>query len=201
MRETHHRSERQVLLVRHGRPLWDERSPIRGTEFGSWVRGYDEAPLDPSTEPPVRLREQTVRFECVVTSTLRRSIESARLLVPGRSLVHDSVFDEASQPTNLPFRFRLPAKVWDAVSRGAWLCGWTGTAESFTEARARAVSGAVLLMKLAQEHGRVVLAGHGMMNRMLARELRRHGWAGTLPPRDYWGASLLAEKGESQDGQ
>jgi hypothetical protein len=40
--------KQRILLVRHGRPLCDERTPIRGTDFGAWVHAYDEAPLDAS---------------------------------------------------------------------------------------------------------------------------------------------------------
>jgi broad specificity phosphatase PhoE len=190
------RSERrrampEVLLVRHGRPLCDDRTPVRGAEFAAWVQAYDEAPIDVSVTPPARLREMAGSFDCLVTSSLRRARESAHLLTGGRTALSEAVFDEAGIPTAITVSFRLPPPYWDAASRAAWFCGWSGGAESIHAARSRARLGAERLAACSRTHGRVMLVGHGMMNRLLAGELRRAGWKGALPKTAYWGSTLL----------
>jgi broad specificity phosphatase PhoE len=190
---------REILLVRHGRPLCDERTPIRGADFGAWARAYDDAPLDAGVEPPASLRRRVEPFDCIVTSSLRRSRESAHLLTGGRTSLSDAVFDEAGVPTALALRLRLPPGYWDVAVRVAWLCGWSGGAESMRAATARARLGAARLATLAAEHGRVVLVGHGMMNRLLSRELQRTGWVGRKPPIVYWGSAILTSK--SREGR
>jgi hypothetical protein len=75
------------------------------------------------------------------------------------------------------------------VSRATWLCGWSGGIEPIGVARARSLNASRRLIGLANEHGRVALVGHGMMNLLIARHLRRAGWTGHRPPTTYWGTS------------
>lgn len=42
-------------------------------------------------------------------------------------------------------------------------------------------------MVLAQENEKVILVGHGLMNRLIAGNLRRNNWQGpTSPGKKYW---------------
>jgi broad specificity phosphatase PhoE len=73
----------------------------------------------------------------------------------------------------------------------AWHIGWSQGAESVREARRRAQRAAERLVELAREHGSVMLIGHGQINRLIARALRRMGWHGSRPGRAYWSVGEL----------
>jgi len=181
----------KILLVRHGRPAFDDRTPIAGSGFATWVRGYDGAPLDVSVPPPPGVRAQASYVGCVATSTLRRAQESAVLLAPGRPLVCDSLFAEAGIPSAIPSSLRLTPRRWAFVARVAWFCGWSRDAESFSGARSRAHRAAERLAELARVHGSVMLVGHGLMNALILRVLGRTGWHGSASHAAYWSVVAL----------
>ena len=176
----------QIVLVRHGRPAIDYRTRVAGSGYGDWIRRYDEAPLDLTVPPPAGLFMRLAAVGCVATSPLRRSLESAQLLAPGLPLVCDPLFAEAGIPSTLPFSLALPPRYWTLVFRVAWSWGLSQDAESLRAARRRAQRAAMRLAELAREHGSVVLVGHGQINRLIARALRRMGWKGVGAGRAYW---------------
>jgi broad specificity phosphatase PhoE len=180
-----------VLLIRHGIPLCDHRTKIRGCDFASWVAAYESAPVDRSIPPPPELQARLATVPCIVTSTLRRAIESASLVAPGRPATSYALFDEAGIPTAIPFRLTLSPGQWDVFARVAWILGWSAGAESLRDARARATRAAAQMVALASEHGTVALVGHGMLNTLVSRALRRFGWTGSGSPRTYWGSVAL----------
>ena len=175
-------------------PLCDHHTKIRGCDFAEWVAAYDRAPIDRSRLPAVELRARVAAISCTVTSTLRRSIESASLVAPAQPAASDPLFDEAGIPTAIPFRFTLSPNHWDMLARAAWILGWSPGVESFRVARRRAARAAAHLETLACEHGAVALFGHGMLNTLIARTLRRSGWVGTGSPRTYWGSVVLQRR-------
>jgi broad specificity phosphatase PhoE len=158
------------------------------------VKCYDDAPLDRSFLPTSGLLARVSRVPCIVTSTLRRSLESAAILAPGRSVVTEELFKEAGIPTAIPLRVALSPGSWDALARAAWLLRMAAGDEPFTEARSRATRAAERLAGLAREHGAVALVGHGMLNTLIARSLRAFGWTGTGNSRVYWGSVALQER-------
>lgn len=183
---------REILLVRHGRVSCDRRTRIRGREFGGWVMAYDAASLDLSLAPPRGLVDQIAATEYIATSTLRRAIESAALLAGGRPVISDSLFDEAGVPVRFPFGLALRPEQWDVVARTAWFAGWSGAGESFRQATRRADRAGEHLSALARAHGSVTLVGHGMLNTLIGRALRRRGWTGAGSPRAYWGVLRMS---------
>ena len=187
----------EILLIRHGMPLCDHRTKIRGCDFAGWVAAYDHASIDRSILPAPELHARVAAVSCIVTSKLRRSIESASLVAARFALTSDSLFDEAGIPTSLPFRFALSPKHWDMLARAAWILGWSPGVESFRAARRRAARAAAHLETLSCEYGAVTLFGHGMLNTLIARALRRSGWIGTGSPRTYWGCVVLQKSGSN----
>jgi broad specificity phosphatase PhoE len=68
------------------------------------------------------------------------------------------------------------------------LFGFSRNGESLIDTRIRARQAAAKLIELAEGHRQVLLVGHGFMNRFIARELLRSGWAGPLKPgKGFWG--------------
>ena len=181
----------RIILVRHGRPAWDFRTPIRGHALGDWRRGEDDAPLDEVSRPGAALIQLIGAARCVFTSPLRRSRESAALLAPGTTTVIDVGFRDADLPCAFRSQLRLPPELWGLIARSAWFCGWAAGAESFTAARDRAAKSAALLRARAEQDDVVALVGHGMMNILIAGHLRAAGWRGPrLPSRKHWGFAV-----------
>ena len=181
----------EILLVRHGKPQCDHSTRIRGCEFARWVAEFEDAPIDRSFLPSPELLARVARVPCITTSPLRRSVESALILAPGRSAMAEPLFKEAGIPTAIPFRVALSPGFWDALARAAWLLGMASGDESFREARVRAAQAGARLVALARQHGAVALVGHGMLNTLIARALRASGWTGNGTPRVYWGSVAL----------
>src|SRR5262245_25609682 len=121
----------EILLIRHGVPLCDLHTKIRGCDFAEWIAAYDRAPIDPDVLPAPEMRARLAAVSCIVTSTLRRSIESAALVATAPPVASDALFDEAGIPTAIPFRFALWPDHWNVLARAAWMLGWSPGAESF----------------------------------------------------------------------
>src|SRR5436190_24229252 len=75
------------------------------------------------------------------------------------------------------------SRVWTALARFAWVCGWSAGVESFKSARTRAAEAARILIARAEAHGSVALMGHGFMNILISGRLRAQGWTGPRFPR------------------
>jgi broad specificity phosphatase PhoE len=180
---------RTITLVRHGTPDWDFRTPIPGAALAHWLEGERAAALATTQRPSAELSAQVRHAGCVVVSPLRRSIESARAVAPGVDPIVDECFTEPALPSApaSASRLRFRPGVWTWLARSAWFCGWSRGVETFRAARARASRAAGTLAALATEHGDVVLIGHGLMNILIAAELRRLGWRGPRFPRPrHW---------------
>jgi len=139
-------------------------------------RAYDAADIA-DTPPPEHHR----LFESnpfVVCSDLPRSSGSAAVLGVTRVDLIDPLFRECGMPYFSVGGIKLPVKIWVALQRGAWLCGYTGGSESFSQARSRAKQAAGCLINLAEHHHHVLLVGHGMLNHFIAGQLLQLGWQG-----------------------
>jgi broad specificity phosphatase PhoE len=93
-------------------------------------------------------------------------------------MISDGLFREAGLPYEPVALMRMPPYAWAALFRVLWVFGFQANGESIQAFRERARSAANRLISLAHEHGSVLLAGHGMMNRYIARELLSAGWNG-----------------------
>ncbi len=176
-----------IVLARHGRPAWDVRTPIPGHALADWLRGEADAPLAPSPRPGAELERLGRAAQCLVTSPLRRSRDSAQLLAPATAPLIDPRFREAELPAAIRSGVRLRPGMWTWLARLAWFCGWSAGVESFTAARERASHAASVLTNHAREFGAVLLVGHGLMNILIAQRLRALGWRGPrFPSRKHW---------------
>ena len=186
----------QIALVRHGRPRLAVPRRIAGHELRVWIDRYDGAGIDPELPPPAKTLALAAAAACIVTSTLRRSIESARALAPAPATVAEAAFREAGLPSPTHTRLRLSPRAWGALTRIAWYLGWCPNAETLGQARQRAASAAAHLVELCHKHGSVLLVGHAVFNRLIAAELRRSGWRGpALPSGSYWQAGVYQRRG------
>lgn len=183
-------SERQsaITLIRHGRPLTDRPEWVAGRDLARWWKTYDDAPIDPKSQPPVEVAELARSADTVTSSPLRRAFTSARLLDPSREPV--ILPDAAEVGSALPgCRLALPARIWSVLARFMWFAGGGTRSETVAEATARAGLVAEKLAFLARERGSVVFVGHGILNYLVGRRLNSSGWVTTQRmSRRHWAA-------------
>ena len=165
----------QIILVRHAKVLMPDPTPLYASEMRAWVHAYDHAPIEidiPHKEQLVALATQSA---CLVCSGHGRSIGSLALLgaIPERQ---ERIFDEVAVPSVNWRGVKLAPKVWLVLFRIASLFGYRGGGESLSDAKVRAVLAVDRLVDFSAEAESTLLLGHGLMNRFIAKELKRRGW-------------------------
>ncbi len=167
-----------IILVRHGKSLLVENMPVNIGGFKEWVEKYDTSGIleEPSFPPETLLKASGAKM--VLTSDLKRAVQSAEMLKPDIKAAADPVFREVamSVPLSGPKGLKLTAGWWAVIFRCLWLYGYAGGGESFQAAKKRAAAATGILDKSAREHGDVLLVGHGFFNRMIGKELKKLGW-------------------------
>lgn len=175
-----------ITIARHGRPdanreLWLD---WRGYEAW-WDDHYQPAGLVGGQDAPEALRAAAAEAHTVFASSLRRAIETAEAVAPGREVVIDPVFVEAELPPP-PMPGRYMAKTWGVFARCSWWLGAARGRESRADAERRAGQAAQHLIAAAAA-GPVVLCAHGWFNRMIRPHLRGAGWTCVRDGGDtYW---------------
>lgn len=179
----------KITLMRHGKPVLAKTGWVAPVEMAHWIECYQLSEVAADGVPHLSLALAN-SATCIVASTARRALSSVQVL--GQTVrVTDAVFGEAELPFAL-WRFpRLPPFVWAAIFRMLWLVGYSRGADSIQATKARARAAAHQLIALAGQGAPVLLVGHGIMNRLIARELLALGWAGPAKPASqHWGASV-----------
>ena len=157
----------EIILYRHAEPTVSDKEKISGRDFPLWVQRYNESGI--RTNDIVHTKE-----EVVYTSDLLRSIETGRLI--GKKTIESSLIREAEIPLIRFPAIRLKAKFWLFISRSLWLFGLKTRCESLTEAKIRVKQAVDKFESLLSEDGRIVIVGHGFINRLIEKELLHRGW-------------------------
>ncbi|MBK0031276.1 histidine phosphatase family protein [Erwinia sp. S43] len=182
----------KIILMRHGKPTFVGAAKVTSREMADWVKQYDIS--DTGGDIPPQSAIALIEKEPVaISSPLPRAISSLQTLGCEPVLV-DEVFKEAELPLYLVPGVRLSPFHWAVVYRLLWLCGLSRQVESLKMAKARAARAAVMLVELARESQRpVLLMGHGIINRLIARELKSLCWQEeSQPGKGYWGAGVYS---------
>lgn len=192
----------EITLIRHGKSSWTSKAAISCAEFNQWAENYDAAGIIQETAVPEQTKEKAQEAKLIVTSTLKRSIQSAEWLHPNAPILSDALFREAELPVFVSsfFSIKAPPSFWAVGYRCAWLIGYKGEKESVKETKQRAAEASSRLIQLAAEHEKVLLAGHGIFNRFIARELIKAGWKGPKKTgRQHWSCTcyVLNERSDS----
>lgn len=177
-------------MMRHGEPdvpkLADIR--IRSGEFAQCLKIYNDSGISSASTPEDTVVDQFKTFSAVVSSDLKRSIDSALYLCQKQALIVDPLFREIEGAyLNIPF-FRFAPKTWGNIFILMWLLGLFELKGSFKAGKARARLCAEKLMDLAEAHDKVLFVGHGFINTYIAKELVSLGWDGPKRANTrYWG--------------
>ena len=177
----------QITLMRHGKPMLPASRWLAPCDMGQWIAQYDAAGVHADALPAASVAAASTAT-IVFASTLARAQSSALALGHGAPRI-DAMFCEAALPYPLWRVPRLPPALWAALLRLAWLCGYARGADAPAIVKQRARAASAQLIAGAAE-GPVLLVGHGIMNRLIARELRAAGWTAASGHRSaHWGVA------------
>ena len=103
-----------------------------------------------------------------------------------------SELNEADLPSPNWLQLPIPYRLAIVGLRLAWFLGYSGGVESYQSTQKRAGVAADKLIEIASVHGSVLVVGHGIMNRLVSRRLRKLGWDADSRDRSgYWSATRL----------
>jgi len=184
----------KIIIIRHGCPDISQDDVVSGEGFGVWIDKYNAAKLDPEVLPTDELMSMVNQSNVTICSTLIRSLESAKMLGI-TNVISDDCFNEAALPYFDLFGLKLHAKTWLILFRILWVLGFSGEVESFSNMKNRAEMCSDKLNQLAIEHGTVLLVGHGLLNRVISKNLIKSGWHESVKPETgYWNHSIYEFK-------
>lgn len=178
-------SEPRITLVRHGRSAHVHAGWVDLDGFRRWRERYEAAGIDPNDPPPRDLHQLAASAGALVASDLRRAIESAQLLAPGKHVTISPLLRELDlTPPNVPFR--MPLAGWALAYMARWLRNGLATPAE----KNRIDEAARWLTSLADTHATVVAVTHHSLRGLLAEALTRDGWTSTIPRRksSHWSA-------------
>ena len=174
----------EIILLRHGKPIGDLKGNFNACELKQLVVSYAQSSIQDHPDEELKGNYDS---HYVVCSDLKRSIQSAKKL--GLENIHysDALFAETNIPHFDKGFIKLPIIIWLISLRLMWLFGFKNNGESFIQAKKRAERATDKLIVLAQENEKVILVGHGLMNRLIAKQLRLKNWQGPPSPgKKYW---------------
>ncbi|KAB8311638.1 histidine phosphatase family protein [Erwinia endophytica] len=161
-----------IILMRHGKPDYHPGGRLPAMAMAQWCEAYDLSLVEDT--PPEKCQRIAATADYIVTSPLPRARSSlAKLGLEAASV--DALFSEVSLPVMRLGYPHLPPSVWLSLLHMFWFCGYAGSVESLQQAEQRAKQAASRLIELSAL-GNVLLVGHGIMNKMIARQLRKEGW-------------------------
>lgn len=181
----------EIILMRHGKPSFTDTKKVAAHEMPEWIEHYDLSDIS-DNQPPEASRVIARRARMTASSHLPRAISSGTTLNLEPKIV-DDIFREAELPIYRIPVLRLSPFSWIVFFRLIWLCGMSKKAESLSMAKKRARRAADILINHAKEHdGPILLMGHGIMNRLIAKELTSLGWKEhTRAGKGYWSAGVF----------
>lgn len=179
--------------MRHGQPQLGEVGKLSALDMKDWIEHYNQSHITHQPVPEASL-QLAATATVIVSSSAPRALTSVRALGLEPTLV-DAIFCEAQLPYGRWKRPRLSPFTWAFILRILWLCGYSPGVESATTTRTRACTAAQRLKSIADE-GTVLLLGHGVMNRLIAKQLEADGWSREKRSSSrYWSAQVYHYKG------
>jgi len=182
----------EIILMRHGKPAFSGSSRVTSLEMAYWISHYNLSDTG-SDMPPQSSQALASSALQILSSPLPRALSSLKALGRTPTLI-DDVFKEADLPIFHIPGLRLAPTFWAAIFRVLWLCGLSPRVEPMATAKQRAFQAADILVTCAKtSNGPVLLMGHGVMNRLIARVLVSLGWKERRRQgKGYWSAGIYS---------
>jgi len=178
----------EIILIRHGKPTSANNPVLSTSDYAKWIRRYNFSDVADNSRPESVNEDYKSLY--TISSDLKRAIHSSNIYVDKSPEVINKLYREMEIPR---YKFPLQLKAWNWVylSRFLWMLGLKGSFESFKQAKVRADIAATELIETAKKHDKVVLFGHGFMNRYIRKSLINKGWLLNSKSNSYWGVTSL----------
>ena len=168
----------RITILRHGVPDLSGWGKIHSSSMPEWIKAYNSAGVKNSPHSSCQAMIADGKHNFIVCSNLPRSIHSAQIIGYQTPHLVDAIFREAELPDiQIPI-IRLAPHSWSVVFRVFWFAGVSKKVESLELFKQRISLAAEKLVQLAKQHDSILLVGHGIINRFLAKELIAKGWVG-----------------------
>ncbi|MGF1908302.1 histidine phosphatase family protein [Vibrio kasasachensis] len=179
----------KITLVRHGKPAASSNERVTSSGFAKWVRAYNLSYIEETSLPPDQLAKQLMGHY-IFSSDLNRAHHSAQLCLGKQP---DAIMSELREMDIPRFRWPLTMSInkWLVLSRVCWLLGFSAKSESFLSGRERAVRATEQIIEQASITPNIAVFGHGVANRLIAKELKRRGWEVQANNSGFWGITEL----------
>ena len=178
----------EIVLIRHGKPASANNPVVNACEYSKWIRRYNFSAVAKHSRPKI-INTQYKAFY-LVASDYKRAIHSANIYTGKNPQEIDKLFREMEIP-RYKLALKLKAWHWVYLSRALWMLGFKGPFESFSQAKQRADIAADRLITVAKSQDKVILFGHGYMNRYIRKSLMKKGWLLNSKSNAYWGVTCL----------
>ena len=186
----------EIVLMRHGEPEFSAQlgsARVKATDMPGWIAGYDASGV--TGEPDCHAILADKRRAFIISSPLPRARASLQAMNLTPELIADDLREAPLPIFNLPF-LRLSPQTWLVLFRLCWLSGALAGPESKKQTMQRAEKMAHRLIAQAQQHERVLSMGHGVINRLIARELEKAGWVKSAHTGNgYWSSVTFTAAG------
>ena len=174
----------EIILLRHGKPNIELSGYLSVKELKKLINEYAKSGIKVS--PDNKLQNNFTDY-FVICSDLTRSKESAKALGLNSISLSDLIFKEADLPHFDNNFLKLPVTVWVILLRLLWLFGFKKNGESFLQAKERSKLATEKLIALAQVNEKIIVVGHGLMNRLIGRQLKKKSWlVSPIVGKSYW---------------
>ncbi|RKQ70847.1 broad specificity phosphatase PhoE [Litorimonas taeanensis] len=165
-----------LIIARHGKPALSRKVFMTWRGYREWWGRYDAGGIVPNQKVPPKLLRWVEQADLIISSPLRRAVESAEFAA-GRAVDFTDIrLIEAALPPPHFDGLKFRPKVWGTFARIAWFLGWSDGMESHQEARQRTNEMCDALAEHAAGGKIVYVSAHGWINRMLKGSLLKRGW-------------------------
>jgi len=171
---------KKIILMRHGEPKLNldllKQQRFSSKELGQLIKQYETSPLKPNNKPPIDATNIANTADHFFCSDLVRAIESTQRLAGDKKIIQNPCFRESDLPYFDGQHLKLSFMNWAIILRVLWFLGFSNNGEPIKQAKVRAKTSAAELVASTALHNTVLLLGHGIMNRLIAKELKSQGW-------------------------
>ena len=181
----------KIYLVRHGEMDIKLKGWMNVLGYAKLLRKYNRAGIITNKKSSTIVSHIIKPDAKYFSSDFPRAAQTAIEVLTTGNITQDKLFREIDLPI-IKFPIITNYYIWRTLSRFIWLISIRNK-QNFWKSRKRVSMAALKLMDEAEKHD-VVLFGHGMMNTLLALELKLNGWKCHIPIlNNYWNVIILKQ--------
>lgn len=181
----------KIYLVRHGEPDINMRGWINVLGYSKLLRKYNRSRIIKNEQHSIKVASVIGNTAKCFSSDSPRAVDTANEVLCSSNFKPDKLFREIELPV-----IKIPIianyYIWRTLARLFWFLGFSEK-RSIWKSKKIVSMAALQLIDEAEKHD-VVLFGHGMMNSLLALELKLKGWKCRIPlVNNYWNVIILEQ--------